>query len=62
MRLFDCGFIEKGESLLITGSTGVGKSYIASAQVPVSGWYEIIGESMRKARKQPSKSPAEVSD
>lgn len=31
MRLFDCNFIEKGESLLITGSTGVGKSYIASA-------------------------------
>jgi DNA replication protein DnaC len=31
MRLFDCSFIKKGESLLITGSTGVGKSYIASA-------------------------------
>ncbi len=31
MRLFDCSFIEKGESLMITGSTGVGKSYIASA-------------------------------
>lgn len=31
MRLFDCSFIEKGESLLVTGSTGVGKSYIASA-------------------------------
>jgi len=31
MRLFDCSFISKGESLLITGSTGVGKSYIASA-------------------------------
>jgi DNA replication protein DnaC len=31
MRLFDCSFIDKGESLLITGSTGVGKSYIASA-------------------------------
>ena len=30
-RLFDCTFISKGESLLITGSTGVGKSYIASA-------------------------------
>ena len=30
-RLFDCSFISKGESLLITGSTGVGKSYIASA-------------------------------
>ena len=31
MRLFDCSFIEKGESLLVTGSTGVGKSNIASA-------------------------------
>lgn len=31
MRLFDCSFIAKGESLLITGSSGVGKSYIASA-------------------------------
>ena len=31
MRLFDCSFIEKGESLMVTGSTGVGKSYIASA-------------------------------
>lgn len=166
VRLFDCSYIEKGESLLITGSTGVGKSYIASAlgyqaciegyrvayyntaklfarlrmakadgsylkeisrlerqhllilddfglqpfdgpnrlalleiiedrhgkgsviitsQVPVSGWYEIIGEktvadaildrlvhdahrielmgeSMRKARKKPSEILAEVSD
>lgn len=31
MRLFDCSFIGKGESLLITGSSGVGKSYIAAA-------------------------------
>lgn len=31
MRLFDYSFIQKGESLLITGSSGVGKSYIASA-------------------------------
>ena len=31
MRLFECSYIEKGESLLITGRTGVGKSYIASA-------------------------------
>jgi len=31
VRLFECSFIDKGESLLITGSTGVGKSYIASA-------------------------------
>lgn len=31
MRLADCIFIQKKENLLITGSTGIGKSYIASA-------------------------------
>ena len=31
IRLCDCSFIEKKQNLLITGSTGVGKSYIASA-------------------------------
>jgi DNA replication protein DnaC len=31
MRFSDCTFINKNENLLITGSTGVGKSYIASA-------------------------------
>ncbi|MES2111813.1 MAG: IS21-like element helper ATPase IstB [Bacteroidota bacterium] len=30
-RLADCTFIDKFENLLITGSTGIGKSYIASA-------------------------------
>jgi DNA replication protein DnaC len=31
MRFADCSFINKTESILITGSTGIGKSYIASA-------------------------------
>lgn len=31
MRFADCTFIEKAENMLITGSTGSGKSYLASA-------------------------------
>ncbi|UCG28202.1 MAG: IS21-like element helper ATPase IstB [Bacteroidales bacterium] len=31
MRFAECDFIEKAESILITGCTGIGKSYIASA-------------------------------
>ncbi|MFS2186187.1 IS21-like element helper ATPase IstB [Mucilaginibacter sp. Mucisp84] len=31
MRLADCTFIDRFENLLITGSTGIGKSYVASA-------------------------------
>lgn len=31
MRFAECKFIDKNENILITGSTGIGKSYIASA-------------------------------
>ena len=31
LRLADCDFIKKHENVIITGSTGIGKSYLASA-------------------------------
>ena len=31
MRLADCSYIDKKENIIITGATGVGKSYLASA-------------------------------
>jgi|ERR1051326_5547689 DNA replication protein DnaC len=31
MRFAECAFVDKYENILITGSTGIGKSYIASA-------------------------------
>ena len=31
MRFADCNFIDKSDTIIITGSTGIGKSYIASA-------------------------------
>lgn len=43
-RLADCTFIEKKQNIIITGSTGVGKSYLASAlghQACMNG-YKVI--------------------
>ena len=31
LRLSDCSWLQKGQSLIITGSTGVGKSFLACA-------------------------------
>ncbi|MCX2482848.1 IS21-like element helper ATPase IstB [Pedobacter sp. MR2016-24] len=50
MRLADCQFIGRSECLLITGSTGIGKSYIASAighQACILG-YKVIYHSTPK--------------
>ncbi len=44
MRLADCTFLDRYENLLITGSTGIGKSYLASAigyQACMLGYREL---------------------
>ena len=50
MRFADCSFIDKAECILITGSTGVGKSYIASAigYQACSLGYKVIYHSVPK--------------
>lgn len=50
IRLAECEFIEKTENILITGSTGVGKSYIATAlgyQACIQG-YRVMYFNMTK--------------
>lgn len=49
-RLATCTFIDKAENILITGSTGIGKSYIASAfgnQACVQGYKVLYSNTKR---------------
>lgn len=50
LRLADCGFIDRKENILITGSTGTGKSYIASAigHEACSAGYKVLYEHSAK--------------
>lgn len=53
-RLSDCSFIERGEDLFITGSTGTGKSFLASAlgqQACLSG-YKVLYTNTTKLLSQ----------
>ncbi|MFI0489842.1 MAG: ATP-binding protein [Yersinia sp. (in: enterobacteria)] len=42
MRLADCTFIDRNENIQVTGSTSIGKSYVASAIRPVAGLQGIL--------------------
>ncbi len=49
-RLATCSFIDKAENILITGSTGIGKSYVASAfgnQACIQGYKVLYSNTKR---------------
>jgi DNA replication protein DnaC len=50
MRFAECSFIDKHENIIITGSTGIGKSYIASAigHQACSRGYKVLYQSTAK--------------
>lgn len=53
-RLADCTFIEKKQNVIITGSTGVGKSYLASAlghQACINGYRVIYANTAKLIAK-----------
>lgn len=50
LRFSDCSYVSRGENILITGPTGVGKSYISSAlgnQACLKG-YKVVYYNMQK--------------
>jgi len=50
LRLAECGYIYKGNNVIVTGSTGVGKSFIATAlgyQACMKG-YKVMYQNMNK--------------